>query len=277
MEELHYNLLYRWFVGLGMDDVVWTPTTFTNNRQRLPDGEIAAASLEALVQRRARRAICPTSTPPSMARCSRSGPGRTVSCAGISARRSRRTIPAIRRSTSTATGGATPRTPRPPIPMRSCTEVERPAESLGVLGPRADRQPTRPDREPLRDGGDRDRRSRGRADPAGGQRVAGSTVGVDNAYDVATFVAGVRDLDVTPHVGQRVRGSAIDGRTTRHTRYAISQQKRKLVEQVRGWMKTLDGLRKPPDRGGPLVDWILTFAGAIVNLVRMRTLQATCA
>jgi hypothetical protein len=94
---------------------------------------------------------------------------------------------------------------------------------------------------------------------------------------VATFVAGVRDLDVTPHVGQRVRGSAIDGRTTRHTRYAISQQKRKLVEQVRGWMKTLDGLRKPPDRGGPLVDWILTFAGAIVNLVRMRTLQATCA
>ena len=72
----------------------------------------------------------------------------------------------------------------------------------------------------------------------------GSTVGADKGYDVARFVADVRVQDVTPHVAQKVRGSAIDGRTTRHAGYHVSQRKRKLVEQVFGWMKTVGGLRK---------------------------------
>ena len=86
----------------------------------------------------------------------------------------------------------------------------------------------------------------------------------------------MRELGVTPHVAQKRRGSAIDGRTTRHPGYAISQRKRKLVEQVWGWMKTVGGLRKLRHRGGALVDWMLTFTAAAFNLVRMRTLQATC-
>ena len=69
-------------------------------------------------------------------------------------------------------------------------------------------------------------------------------------------------------------GSAIDGRTTRHAGYAISQQKRKLIEQVFGWMKTVGGLRKLRHRGGERVDWIVTFTAAAYNLIRLRTLLA---
>ena len=104
----------------------------------------------------------------------------------------------------------------------------------------------------------------------------GSTVGADKGYDVARFVADVRVQDVTPHVAQKVRGSAIDGRTTRHAGYHVSQRKQKLVEQVFGWMKTVGGLRKLRHRGIALVDWQLTFAATAYNLVRLRNLEARC-
>ena len=85
-------------------------------------------------------------------------------------------------------------------------------------------------------------------------------------------------MHVTPHVAQYTatahRGSAIDGRTTRHSGYAISQQKRKLVEQSFGWMKTVGGLRQLRHRGGPLVTWVFTFTAAAYNIVRMRRLLA---
>src|SRR5438552_3390338 len=103
---------------------------------------------------------------------------------------------------------------------------------------------------------------------------AGSTVGGDKNFDVAAFVAAVRALAITPHVAQKAVGTAIDGRTTRHAGYAISQQKRKLIEQVFGWMKTVGGLRKLRHRGGELVDWIVTFTAAAYNLIRLRTLLA---
>ena len=91
----------------------------------------------------------------------------------------------------------------------------------------------------------------------------GSTVGADKGYDVASFVAAVRARAVTPHVAQKVRWSAIDGRTTRHAGYHVSQRKRKLVEQVFGWMKTVGGLRKLRHRGVALVNWQLTFAAGL--------------
>src|SRR5205085_2003466 len=100
------------------------------------------------------------------------------------------------------------------------------------------------------------------------------TVGGDKGFDVASFVAGVRALGITPHVAQKVKGSAVDGRTTRHAGYTISQQKRKLIEQVFGWMKTVGGLRKLRHCGGERVDWIVTFAAAAYNLIRLRTLLA---
>ena len=94
---------------------------------------------------------------------------------------------------------------------------------------------------------------------------AGSTVGGDKNFDVAAFVAAVRALAITPHVAQKTVGTAIDGRTTRHAGYAISQQKRKLIEQVFGWRKTVGGLRKLRHRSCPLVDWIVTFTAAGVQ------------
>jgi len=102
------------------------------------------------------------------------------------------------------------------------------------------------------------------------------TVAGDKGYDTRDFVATVRSMHVTPHLAQYPetghRGSAIDARTTRHPGYAVSQRKRKLVEQGFGWMKTVGGLRKLRHRGGALVEWVFTFTAAAYNIVRLRRL-----
>jgi hypothetical protein len=102
-------------------------------------------------------------------------------------------------------------------------------------------------------------------------RVAG---GPDKAYDVSDFIATLRQMELTPHVAQNTskRRSAIDRRTTRHPGYAVSQRKRKLVEQAFGWIQTVGGLRKLRHRGGPLVTWMFTFTAAAYNIVRLRRL-----
>jgi transposase len=278
MEELHYNLLFRWFVGLGMDDPVWTPTTFTKNRQRLLDGDIAAGFFDAVVQQaRAARLL--------------SDEHFTVDGSLLEAWAGQKTF--VRRD------GEPPAPPDDPGNPTVNFHGERRRNATHA-------STTDPDAQLYRKSDGRESRlaylghalidnrhglianlcataATGTAEREAGlillaaSAPPGSTVGVDKAYDVASFVAGVRELGVTPHVAQKIRSSAIDSRTTRHSGYAVSQQKRKLVEQVWGWMKTIGGLRKLRHRGGPLVDWILTFAGAAFNLVRMRTLQATCA
>jgi hypothetical protein len=106
------------------------------------------------------------------------------------------------------------------------------------------------------------------------EAAARGTVGGDKGFDVPSFVAAVRLLGLTPHVAQKVKGSAIDGRTTRHAGYAVSQQKRKLIERVFGWMKTVGGLRKLRHRGTALIDWILNLRRLGLQLIRLRTLLA---
>jgi hypothetical protein len=104
------------------------------------------------------------------------------------------------------------------------------------------------------------------------------TLGADKAYDTREFVAGLREWSVTPHVAQNNNGrrSRIDGRTTRHDGYLQSQKKRKLVEQVFGWIKTTAGLRKTKHRGRERVSWMFTFAAAAYNMIRIRNvMQAT--
>ena len=91
---------------------------------------------------------------------------------------------------------------------------------------------------------------------------------------MANFVAAVRQLGLTPHVAIKAQNNAIDGRVTRTAGYAVSQRKRKLVEQVFGWMKTVGLLRKLRHRGGERVNWIVTFTAATYNMVRMRRLLA---
>jgi IS5 family transposase len=110
------------------------------------------------------------------------------------------------------------------------------------------------------------------------EQVSGSgqvTVGADKGYDTKDFVAQARALEVTPHVAQNTSGrrSAIDGRTTRHEGYAISQRIRKRVEEVFGWMKTIGLMRKTRHKGVDRVGWMFVFAAAAYNLVRMRNLS----
>jgi hypothetical protein len=105
------------------------------------------------------------------------------------------------------------------------------------------------------------------------------TVGADKGYDTADFVAEARNMNATPHVAQNNKGrkSAIDGRTTRHAGYAVSQRKRKRVEEIFGWMKTVGGMRKLRHRGLELVGWMFTLAAAAYNLVRIRNLATSTA
>jgi hypothetical protein len=109
-----------------------------------------------------------------------------------------------------------------------------------------------------------------------GRRI---TLGADKGYDTRDFVDAVRLLGVTPHVAQNTsnRASAIDGRTTRHAGYAVSQRRRKCVEEIFGWLKTVGLMRKTRHRGTRRVDWMFTFALAVYNLVRLRTLAAQSA
>jgi IS5 family transposase len=106
----------------------------------------------------------------------------------------------------------------------------------------------------------------------GEQRI---TVGADKGYDTKGFVNECRELNVTPHVAQK-GNSAIDGRTTCHEGYSVSQRKRKRIEEVFGWIKTVACLRKLVHRGLRKVEWIFTFATAAYNLVRMRNLGVVC-
>jgi IS5 family transposase len=101
------------------------------------------------------------------------------------------------------------------------------------------------------------------------------TLAADKGYDTRDLVAQMRAMHVTPHVSQNVKrsgGSAIDGRTTRHAGYEVSQRKRKRIEEVFGWMKTVGMLRKTRHRGVFKVGWVFTFTAAAYNLVRMRNL-----
>ena len=98
-----------------------------------------------------------------------------------------------------------------------------------------------------------------------------STVGADKLYDNAEFVNGCRSIGVTPHVAQnnKNRSSRIDGRTTNEPGYEVSQNKRKRIEEIFGWMKTVGGLRKLRYRGQRKVNWIFVFCSAAFNLIRM--------
>ena len=276
MEQLDYNLLFRWFVGLGMDDPVWVPTTFTQNRDRLLNGDIAAAFFAAilihadtadLLSREhftvdgtlleawaSQKSFRPRDAPPPPS----AGGNPTVNF-----HRERR-----RNATHASTTDPD---------ARLYKKAQGREAHLGYLGHVL-----------------MEHRSGLIVDavvtPADGQgeryaglemvhRVPGDhriTVAADKAYDDRFFVGELRQLRATPHVAQRAatprRRSAIDARTTRHPGYAVSQRERKRVEQAFGWMKTIGGLRKLHHRGGRLIDWIFTFTAAAYNLVRLRRL-----
>ena len=99
------------------------------------------------------------------------------------------------------------------------------------------------------------------------------TLGADKGYDASVFADDLRDLKCTPHIAQKKNGKSVDGRTTRHEGYEISQRKRKRVEEIFGWAKTVGLIRKVKMRGLEKIDWIFTMCLAVFNLVRMRNLE----
>ena len=277
MEQLDYNLLFRWFVGLGMDDAVWSPTTFTKNRDRLLDGDIAAAFFDAiLIHADSARLL--------------SDEHFTVDGTLLEAWASQKSFRS-RDQDPPADGGGNPTVNfhgqrRTNATHQSTTDPDarlykkaRGREArLGYLGhvlmEHRSGLIVQTTVTPADGYGERDAALVMIEGVPGRHRI---TVAGDKGYDTRDFVSGLRAMQVTPHLAQSTTGrrSAVDGRTTRHAGYARSQQKRKLVEQGFGWMKTIGGLRKLRHRGGALVTWIFTFTAAAYNIVRLRRLLAT--
>lgn len=276
MEQLDYNLLFRWFVGLGMDDRVWSPTTFSKNRDRLLRGEIAQAFFEAVRLHADTERLL-------------SDEHFTVDGTLLEAWASHKSF-RPKDDDPPSPGGGNPSVDfrgqrRTNDTHQSTTDPDarlykkaRGREArLGYLGHVVIEHRSglivQATVTPADGHGERAAALAMLARRAGRHRV---TLAADKAYDTRDFVTQLRAMHVTPHVAQYAatphRRSAIDARTTRHPGYAISQQKRKLVEQGFGWMKTVGGLRKLRHRGSPLVTWVFTFTAAAYNIVRLRRL-----
>jgi transposase len=306
IEQLDYNLLFRWFVGLGLDEPVWHPTTFTKNRDRLLAGSLAEAFLAGVLRQAEQHHVLSHehfSVDGTLVEAWASQASFQVDPAKVG--RADTTQPAV------------PKHRRKGLPP---DDPRRGPPSAGSAGPRAfhgtrrsnatHTSTTDPDARLMRKGPGQVARlcyqasvlvdnrhglvvatavgaATGRAESEQATEILSAvaaergprraTVGADKGYDQRGFVADVRGLGFTPHVAQHISArhpSAIDGRTTTHVGYAMSQHARKRVEQPFGWGKVIGPLRKLKHRGTALVEWIFTFTMAVYDLVRLRTLLA---
>lgn len=276
MEELDYNLLFRWFVGLSMDDEVWDHSTFSKNRDRLLDADIVRKFFEQILgQARAQgllsdehftvdgtlieawasqKSFQPKDGGPSGAAAGGDGRNEDVDYRGQ--RRSNETHASTTdpdsRLAKKSQGGEARLSYMGHVLMENRNGLvvdHRLSISSGVAEPEA---------------------AVGMVNSVGGNRRI--TVGMDKGYDRVGCVNELRQLNATPHVAQRKIGSAIDGRTARHPGYAVSQRARKRVEEIFGWMKTVGGYRKTRFRGVQRVGWGFTLAMTAYNMVRIRNL-----
>jgi transposase len=278
MEQLNYNLLFRWFVGMNIDDVVWDVTVFTKNRERLLAAGIANTLFaEVLAQARSHALLSSEhftvdgtlieawASHKSFKRKDGSerqppdDPGNpTVDFHGeqrSNATHQSTTDPAARlakkgagKEAKLSFAGHVLMENRNGIAVDACVTLAEGRAEVEAAVAMVEEIP-------------------------GQHRV---TLGGDKAYDTKEFVQKMRDHQVTPHVALKAT-TIIDARTTRHPGYAISQQKRKRVEEIFGWLKTIGGLRKTRHRGVERVGWMFSFALAAYNLVRMRNLAAAAA
>jgi len=279
IEQLSYNLLFRWFVGLSVDEPVWVPTVFSKNRDRLLEGDIAAAFMAAVLNlpevskllSQEHFSVDGTliqawagmksfrrkdgSDPPA-------GPGRNSERDFHKDKRSNETHasttdPDARLAKKSAGKEAKLAfTGHLLMENRNALVVDaRLTQAVGTAEPEAAEAML--------------------ADLPSGARI---TVGADKAYDTADFVAKARELNVTPHVAQNInahRGSNIDARTTRHPGYRVSQVIRKRIEEANGWIKSVAGMAQTKHRGLARVGWMFQFKAAAYNLVRLPKLLAT--
>jgi len=288
MEQLEYNLLYRWFVGLGIDDPVWVPTVFTKNRDRLLEGDVARLFFDAVLGQAAERDLL------SSEHFSVDG---TLIEAWAS-HKSFRPKATVRPNSRKKRRDRNRRGPRPPknptVDFRGERRVNETYASTTDPEARLARFQGKASKLAYaghvlienRHGLVVDTRltqATGTAECEAALEMLGDlpgthrvTAGGDRGYDQARFVEGCRAAQATPHVAQNTsnRRSRIDARTTRHPGYEISQRRRKIVEEVFGWMKTVGLLRKTRHKGAARVGWMLIFTAAAYNLVRMRNLEA---
>ena len=276
MEEMDYNLLFRWFVGLNADDAVWDATVFSKNRDRLLQADVAKQFLAQVVAQAGAKGLT-------------SDEHFTVDGTLLEAWASVKSFQ--------PKGKKTPPPDDPGNPTvnfhgeKRCNDTHEsktdPESQLARKGPGKEAKLSYSgnllvengnglivDAEVFQANGTAERD----AALVMMEKLPGTkavTVGGDKGFDTRGFVVECRNLRVTPHVAQnhtRPGGSAIDARTTRHTGYKISQRKRKRIEECFGWLKTVAGMRKVRHRGVCKVDWVFTFACAAYNLVRMRNL-----
>jgi len=273
MEHIRFNLLYRWFVGLDLQDPVWDASTFSKNRDRLIEADIAVGFLENVVAKANEEGLL------SSAHFSVDG---TLLEAWASLKSFRpkddppEGPPAQGRNEEVDFHGEK----RSNTTHASTTDPEARLAEKGK-GKEAKLSFTGHVLMENRNGLAVD----GLVTQATGtcereaalemiEEIPGNnraTVAADKAYDTRDFVKKCRASNVIPHVAQK-KNSAIDGRTTRHEGYAVSLRKRKRIEEIFGWLKTVGCLRKIRYRGVSRVQWIFTFAIAAYNLVRMRSL-----
>jgi transposase len=277
MEQLEYNLLFRWFVGLNMDESVWVPTVFSKNRDRLMAVDVAEEFFSQILAQATAAGLI-------------SDEHFSVDGTLIEAWASQKTFQRkdqAERPTTDDPGNPTVNfhgetrsnethesktDPDARLARKSGGHESKLAYCGNVLI--ENRNGLVVDTELLQCSGTAERDAAMlMAERIGGARRV--TMAADKGYDTRELVARMRAMNVTPHVAQNVKrsgGSAIDGRTTNHAGYQISQRRRKRIEEVFGWMKTVGMLRKTRHRGLHKVGWVFTFATAAYNLVRMRSL-----
>jgi transposase len=279
MEEIDYSVLFRWFVGMNLDEPVWDVTVFTKNRDRLLDGDVAREFLCEVVQQAQEKNLT-------------SDEHFTVDGTLVEAWAS---LKSFQRKDEKNTPPDDPGNPTVDFhgEKRSNQTHESTTDPDALLARKGNGKEAKlsyngnlliENRNGLiittelfqaNGTAERDAAVVMLEQLPGTNRV---TVGADKAYDTKDFVAECRNLKVTPHVAQNLRrsgGSAVDERTTRHDGYAISQKKRKRIEESFGWLKTIALMRKVRHRGIHKVGWVFTFAAAAYNLVRMRNLLAS--
>lgn len=274
VEQLRYNMLFRWFVGLGMDDTIWDVSTFSKNRERFLSGEISDKFFCAVVKIARDNNLA-------------SDDHFTVDGTLLQAWASHKSFKPKDDDGSSPPSGRNPEvdftgTKRKNDTHGSTTDPDarlykKSRNTASVLGYLAHALMEN------RNGlivGVRTTKATGTAereaaldlirDVGGARRI---TLGADKGYDAAPFVQELRALNVTPHIAQNLsRRSAVDDRTTRHEGYAISQRKRKRVEEIFGWSKATANLRQVHYRGIRLVSETVRWTSIAFNLVRLRNL-----
>ena len=277
MEQLDYNLLFRWFVGLSMEDKVWDHSVFSKNRERFLRSDLAAAFFERIHEQAAQAGLLsdehftvdgtlieawaslksfrPKDTPPPDG-----GSGRIPEVDFHGERRLNQTH-------------ASTTDPEARLFRKGKGKEAKLCFMGHVLMENRHGLIITPRLTAATGTAERDTAERMVGDLPGRHRI---TVGGDKAYDTREFVQSLRALNAVPHVAQNRTGrsSAIDGRTTRYPGYTISQRLRKRVEEIFGWIKTVGNLRKTRHRGIERVGWMFILTAAAYNLVRIRNLTA---